>query len=1102
MKLGETMKQSKLVRSLALAVVLHIGVAAGAPGDEIRHHGEPLDPARYGAGVIEAMDEVLARQKQAPAVQDTEPAQARYEYGVWAVPNIRGTKYPASGEHNVVNKKGDVRMGIGFAELVHVHGAYFAGQGGEGATTKGVYVVGYRGGEEVGRTDWLRGLDDVPTWLEMDLKDVDRIVIFAEPTVRSAGWYGMDDFTYTSRTDGRMVLDFEDVPYATTLSGSGYMGLTWEWGTGFEVPRFIHAPMEPPGLRTQAAPPSQGTTAHASRGTATLPEMAFEFSTVRRGDGGMVPPDTCGAIGPNHYVVAVNEAFAIYDKTDGDEISSVSWGSFLPGSRGDPRILFDQHSQRWFVIASDFDSGGNIHVAVSLTDDPTGAWYKTSFHAAEGVDSGRWADYPTLGLDENGVYVASYMVGGTQRMTLFAIDKAPLVAPTPSLGTVTAFRDLPWDGAIQCAHTYGSPGTEYCVSLLNSAWMRIRRVDPPLTAPTLTETTIVPIPLSINPPDAPAAGSTVDLDTVGNRLMNAVYRDGSVWTTHAANVDGRSAVRWYEVDVETGELIQSGTISDPDISFFFPSIAVNRYGDVAMGFTGSSAIQYAAAYYTGRRRTDDPGEMATPVRYEFGNATYNVLDNYGRNRWGDYSLTTVDPVDGLTFWTLQEHVASENIWGTQVAVIHGGDCNDNDRLDQCDMDCGEPGGPCDVPGCGTSEDCDADNIPDECEDVIGACCFTDGACCDLLTEEQCTPWGIFYGGGLGCDDAIDPPCLPAETFITCELSAPSALAGSSVMLELFIEQVSELTGYQVEIAITRVSGSGTLALDCDGCPGETCAARVDSVRMDYVFAGESSFPGANCPLLQVAAAGLNPVAVGENPAYLGEYQLTVSGDATPGSVFEVAVVDNPTITQLRDAEQYSIRFQTGPVCTLTVAAESDCLAPVVTQGGSRYLLVTPVGPNEQALLVTGDPSNPDIACVSKYVQGDGSLGDAAVFMPGPAWGTVAVHGTEIIPSVDPPFDAATYLVQAQCTAEFSTAASVTTWMWGDVYPPPNNLVNIDDILALIRVFQGDLAAASQEQADIDPCMPNRATDIGDILKTLGAFQGQSFEDAGCSLPCS
>ena len=46
-------------------------------------------------------------------------------------------------------------------------------------------------------------------------------------------------------------------------------------------------------------------------------------------------------------------------------------------------------------------------------------------------------------------------------------------------------------------------------------------------------------------------GSGTPLDSVGSRLMNAVYRNGSIWTAHCVSVGGRAAARWYEVNTGT-----------------------------------------------------------------------------------------------------------------------------------------------------------------------------------------------------------------------------------------------------------------------------------------------------------------------------------------------------------------------------------------------------------------------------------------------------------------------------------------------------------------------------------------------------------------------
>ena len=46
-----------------------------------------------------------------------------------------------------------------------------------------------------------------------------------------------------------------------------------------------------------------------------------------------------------------------------------------------------------------------------------------------------------------------------------ALEKAPLLSGTPGLGTITAFRNLPFEGAIQPCHTYGAAPAQYFVSV-------------------------------------------------------------------------------------------------------------------------------------------------------------------------------------------------------------------------------------------------------------------------------------------------------------------------------------------------------------------------------------------------------------------------------------------------------------------------------------------------------------------------------------------------------------------------------------------------------------------------------------------------------------
>jgi fluoride ion exporter CrcB/FEX len=65
-------------------------------------------------------------------------------------------------------------------------------------------------------------------------------------------------------------------------------------------------------------------------------------------------------------------------------------------------------------------------------------------------------------------------------------------------------------------------------------------------------------------------------------------------SAHGGN--GSVALRWFDINVATNTLRQSGLIADQELSFYYGSIAVNDFGDVVIGFTGSGPSQFASAY--------------------------------------------------------------------------------------------------------------------------------------------------------------------------------------------------------------------------------------------------------------------------------------------------------------------------------------------------------------------------------------------------------------------------------------------------------------------------------------------------------------------------
>jgi hypothetical protein len=166
-----------------------------------------------------------------------------------------------------------------------------------------------------------------------------------------------------------------------------------------------------------------------------------------------IPPDTMGAVGPNHFVELINGRYSVYQKNDGLRIQTSSLDQFwtnagvsFTGFTFDPRTLYDPFSQRWFAASVDNASGdNNFLIAVSKSSDPTAGW--TGFVIDSDSSNLRWADFPTLGLNKDGVYLSANMIPIPGRgalgltTTIVAIPKNDLLAATPTVVNATAFEN-------------------------------------------------------------------------------------------------------------------------------------------------------------------------------------------------------------------------------------------------------------------------------------------------------------------------------------------------------------------------------------------------------------------------------------------------------------------------------------------------------------------------------------------------------------------------------------------------------------------------------------------------------------------------------------
>jgi hypothetical protein len=654
--------------------------------------GERLAPSAFHNSRVEAMDVVRARDASRPLVDPPHRRMRGNRNGAWVVPTDGIPVH--SGEHAALNAWGDRSMGIGFGQPVTLEGMWIAGAGGVGSEARSLVAIGYLGGERVGEADVFIVQRELSQWYAIDLAGIDRVVLQVRDAGSEGAWYTVDDVTYAVGRK-RTVVDFDEFVSRTDLSGSNHAGLDWETGTGFQgrspmrmgpgpVLPVSPAPSLPspvPALPPTAAPtapmtPTAPTPAAALLGGAPVPPDALNEIQAQtlfsQAGASAIPADTHGAVGTSHVVTVVNENMMVHLKSNGAALFIGSLSSFFNlgagGVAGDPRVVYDPDSDRYILTATDFVD--TIHVAVSTTSNPAGAWFKTSLLTSQGTDAAKWPDFPCLGVDQRGIYITAAMfpnAAGSTTMSIWALDKAPLVAAAQGLGTATVWRNQPYVRAVQPAVHWDDAGEALLINTFGSNQLQVRRIVPPLTAPALLSAGTVTVSTHDDGPLAPALGSTTNVEAGDDRLCTSVYRDGSLWTAHSTSIATRNGIRWYEISTSPFVLNQSGSISDVSLHYYYPSIAVNSVGDALVGFSGSNSATFLSAYVSARKVGDSSGQMSTPTLYQGGVDSYTNLDSFGRNRWGDYSGSSADPVDD-TFWTAQSFATTSTFNGDRWSV--------------------------------------------------------------------------------------------------------------------------------------------------------------------------------------------------------------------------------------------------------------------------------------------------------------------------------------------------------------------------------------------------------------------------------------------------
>jgi len=478
-----------------------------------------------------------------------------------------------------------------------------------------------------------------------------------------------------------------------------------------EVPLLRRSLQEVPGDSTD-------TVVQSLPGDLLLPRPIQNFEGLSSDDNAtahgfrVVPPDTEGDVGPEHYVQYINMIFAIYDKSGnmlaGPFGNYVMWQSLLqdlpPGveANGDPIVLYDHMADRWMMSEFAFPPSGYPSyqlIAVSQTPDPTGAWYLYAFRISDTMIN----DYPKFGVWPDGYYAsfnmftppssyAGVVVAVFERRRMLSGQSARMVY-FPPLDPDWYYSMLPSDldgrrpppGAPNYfaqmePDEWGFPQDQLGIFEFDVDWSNpgSSTFTPIGSLPTVAfDSTLCSYSRNCIPQKDTGDG----LDAISSRLMYRLqYRNfrrqgyQSMVTNHTVSVGGRAGIRWYELrDEGNGWYIhQQGTYAPGRLHRWMGSIAMDKRGNIALGYSASNSSKFPSIRYTGRRASDPPGTMRREKILFAG--TGSQFGSY--YRWGDYSMMAVDPTDDRTFWYTQEYYATTSAfnWKTRIGSfkIRGG----------------------------------------------------------------------------------------------------------------------------------------------------------------------------------------------------------------------------------------------------------------------------------------------------------------------------------------------------------------------------------------------------------------------------------------------
>jgi hypothetical protein len=371
------------------------------------------------------------------------------------------------------------------------------------------------------------------------------------------------------------------------------------------------------------------------------------FDGTETENDGQIDPQI--AIGGNYVLHASNAGVQIFDKKGSLKMATTLNKFTTSKDCFDPKLFYDNTNK--FFGLSVWDGYNPLakkpmRLMFSETENPTKAWNIYSLPATDGVDGGsigygkKWILYR---YDENFVLI------------LNALD-CKLGKPT----NIYKFNT-----------TLGQPafnqdnGNSYAFSLNEAKnTLRLQLITTTNETPEIVDVWQVPNKSKYTSwPLFSAQEGTTQLVSSGDfNPKNVVIQNNTLWYSHVVDVDGFSGIEWMQLSLLNGKVLQQGVLTNKNTNYIQPTIAINKRGDMAIGFQETNSEINISARAAFRLNNDALGTLHPVINVASGNCTYEKINSKEPNlAWGDYSSSVVDGDNGIDFWFAQTIAADSKV---------------------------------------------------------------------------------------------------------------------------------------------------------------------------------------------------------------------------------------------------------------------------------------------------------------------------------------------------------------------------------------------------------------------------------------------------------